>query len=463
MTAQILLPNFYPRFYQLAPMRYFDEGGKRAVMVWHRRSGKDLTMLHQTSKMAHERVGAYYHMLPEFSQARKVIWDGIDSSGKKLLDQAFPLGIRSATHESEMKVSFTNGSFWQLVGSDRYDAIMGTNPVGIVFSEFSLANPSAWEYIRPILAENGGWAAFIYTPRGRNHGYSLYNQASGDPAWFCDLKTVTDTGGISPEAIEAERRAGMPDEMIEQEFHCSFTAGALGSYYGKILDESRKAGRITFVPYNPQLSTEYWFDLGWNDSTSMWVMQRAGIQINALRYMEWQTTSLPRICADIRSLGWRRDRLVLPHDGDHHELIAGRTRQDVMEDELNCLADVVKRPTNAAQKLEQIHAVRSTLPLVYFDAKGCEFGIFALESYSRKWDDKAKVFAQEPLHNFASHCADAFRTGCARETETPIIETPAGQRMFHAKHRVITAVKHGARRVDPRDDMSWMQAARELG
>jgi hypothetical protein len=458
---QIEIPNgFEPRPYQAELMHFFDTGGLRAAAVWHRRSGKDLTMLHQTAKMGLQRIGGYFHMLPEFSQARKVIWDGIDIDGNRIIDQAFPHEIRRATHESEMKITLLNGSYWQLVGSDRYDALMGTNPLGVVFSEYSIANPSAWDYIRPILVTNHGWAAFIYTPRGRNHGYSMHNIACADPFWFSSLKTVDDTGAINTADIEAERRAGMPEDMIQQEFYCSFTSGALGSYYGELLERARQQGRICPVPFNPGLPVELWFDLGYNDYTSCWAIQKHGLQLHAIRFNEWRTMSLPRICADIRTWEYRIDKIKLPHDGDAHELIAGRTRKDVIEDELGTLADVVPRPRNLAEKLEQIHAVRSTIPLVWFDATLCEAGVYALESYSRKWDDKGKVYGQEPKHDWSSHCADAFRTGCADENGSRLLETAEGRRTYGQIHRVIRAGESKLKR--PIDDNSWLIDAREL-
>jgi phage terminase large subunit len=77
--------------------------------------------------------------------------------------------MREATRETDMLIRFKNGSTWQVVGSDNYNSLVGSPPVGVIFSEWSLAKPDAWTYLRPILAENGGWAVFIWTPRGRNH------------------------------------------------------------------------------------------------------------------------------------------------------------------------------------------------------------------------------------------------------------------------------------------------------
>lgn len=224
MANEILMPNDWnPRDYQRPLWKYLSSGGKRAVAIWHRRSGKDSLAINWTAKSMLERVGVYWHMLPLNTQARKVIWDGIDKKGRRVIYQAFPPEIIKSVNSQEMKLELINGSIWQCVGSDNYDALVGGNPVGVVFSEYSIANPAAWDFIRPILAENGGWALFIYTPRGHNHGYTLYNQAK-QAGWFCQILTVEQTKAIPLSAVDEERQAGMSEAMISQEFYCSFEA-----------------------------------------------------------------------------------------------------------------------------------------------------------------------------------------------------------------------------------------------
>lgn len=221
---EIEIPNNWnPREYQRPLWSYLSNGGKRAVAVWHRRSGKDSVALNWEAKAIFERVGVYWHMLPLNTQARKVIWDGIDKFGRRMIYQAFPKELIKSVNSQEMKIEFVNGSIWQCVGSDNYDALVGGNPVGVVFSEYSIANPAAWDYIRPILTENGGWALFIYTPRGHNHGYELYNHAGSD-GWFRQILTVEQTKAIDIKAVDEERNAGMSESMIAQEFYCSFEA-----------------------------------------------------------------------------------------------------------------------------------------------------------------------------------------------------------------------------------------------
>jgi phage terminase large subunit len=225
----------------------------------------------------HKRVGTYWHMLPQQNQARKVIWDGIvyneHGEAVKVLDWAFPKELRKSTHSQEMKITLLNGSVWQLCGSDNYDALVGSNPVGVVMSEYSVAKPSAWDYIRPILAENDGWALFIYTPRGRNHGAKLYDMACNNPDWFAQILTADDTQAISADAVEDERRAGMIEEMIQQEFYCSFEGVMVGSYYGPMISDAQKEGRITRVPHDPIMQVFTSWDLGMADTTAIWFFQ----------------------------------------------------------------------------------------------------------------------------------------------------------------------------------------------
>jgi phage terminase large subunit len=238
-VANVLLPNEWrPRRHQRRLWEYLGGGGKRAVAVWHRRAGKDSTAINWTAVAAHQRIGTYWHMLPTETQGRRVIWDGVDGSGRRLIDQAFPRELRAATRHIRMTLELNCGSVWQVVGSDNYDRLVGANPVGVVFSEWSLTDPRAWDYVRPILAENGGWAAFIYTPRGKNHGFDLYDLARHHGDWFAEKLTVEDTGILTPQVIAGERSSGMSEALIQQEYFCSFEAASDGSYYGKLLEQA---------------------------------------------------------------------------------------------------------------------------------------------------------------------------------------------------------------------------------
>lgn len=177
-----------------------------------------------------ERKGNYYYFLPFFSQAKKIIWEGKDKEGMSFLDHFPKEIIKAKPNDTELKITLINGSIFQLIGTDNVDSIVGTNPVGCVFSEYSLQNDKAWSFIRPILAENGGWAIFNFTPRGRNHAYKILQQAREDN-WFHQILTVDDTHAIDPEALEEERKQ-MPTDLFRQEYYCEFLEDAGAVFRG---------------------------------------------------------------------------------------------------------------------------------------------------------------------------------------------------------------------------------------
>lgn len=209
-----------------------DEGIKRAIIVWNRRSGKDKTSFNITIKKACERVGTYYYFLPTRVQAKKVIWDNIDNDGFKMLDH-IPKDLTQATNIVELKVELKNGSVIQLIPANEFKkGGVGANPVGVVFSEYSITDADAWQYVSPILAANGGWVIFNFTPRGKNHAWALLQKAKDNPNWFWEVLTVKETKVLSDEAL-AEEKANMPEALFNQEYYCEFLEGA-GQFFRRI-------------------------------------------------------------------------------------------------------------------------------------------------------------------------------------------------------------------------------------
>lgn len=414
--TQIILPNQWkPRCYQWKLWLAMQNGCKRAVAVWHRRAGKDSIALNWLAVSAAKRVGVYWHMLPNQAQARKVIWDGVDKYGRKIIDQAFPRQIVKRKSDQEMKIELVNGSIVQLVGSDYYNNLVGANPVGVVFSEYSIADPAAWDFIRPILAENGGWAIFIYTPRGRNHGAKLFETAKKNTEWFaqCLPADVTEdicaaygeTPPITKEQIDAEIQAGMDEDMARQEFYCSFDAAVKGSYYGKIIEQLERDGRIGSVPHDPAKPVITAWDLGMNDATAIWFFQNNGPEIRIIDYYENSGVGLDHYVQVLKSKPYTyTNKNIFPHDVAVKELTSGKSR-------LEALAGLgVRGRTLKRFSLEDgINAVRFILPVCRFDAVKCEKGLDALRQYQKVWDEKRMDFQPRPLHDWTSHAADSFR------------------------------------------------------
>lgn len=423
--GQIILPNrWQPAAHQLPLWGFLESGGKRAVAVWHRRAGKDSTSLNWTAVAAHQRIGNYWHMLPEAKQGRKVVWEAIDKHGRRVIDQAFPPSIRTGKVEDEMLIRLRCGSTWQVVGSDNYEALVGANPVGIVFSEYSIADPRAWDFLRPILAENGGWAVFIYTPRGHNHGEDLYNMARGNPNWFCEALTVDDTGVVDPSIIEEERLSGMEEDMIQQEYYCSFSAAIRGSYFGKLMELAEADGRVGFVPYDPAADVHTVWDLGVNDAMAIWFVQVVGREIHLINYLEDHSKGMDWYFKELQEKPYRYGTFVYPHDIKARELMTGKTRIEQAQ---------AMMPKNSEYQIipktdrnDQIAAARLILPRCWFDRKKCDRGIKALQQYQREWNEKTKVFANQPKHDWTSHGGSAFCQLALARLVTSIAHAEAG-------------------------------------
>src|SRR5215469_15149750 len=412
----VTLPNAWRmRAHQEKLWRYLEGGGKRAVAVWHRRAGKDSTAINWTAVAAHRRIGTYWHMLPTAKQGRLVVWEGRDGQGRRLIDQAFPRELRTRVRDDRMTMELQCGSVWQVLGSDNYDRLVGANPVGVVFSEWSLADPRAWDYVRPILAENGGWAVFIHTPRGKNHGFELYDLARHRGDWFAEQLTVEDTGILTPEAVAEERASGMSEALIRQEYYCSFEAANDGSYYGKLLEQAEQAGRVTRVPWQPELKVDTWWDLGIGDSTAIWFAQRAGLEQHLIDYYECNGEGLAHYARVLQERGYVYGAHWAPHDIEARELGTGKSRLEVAKG-LGLTFRVAPRLTVE----DGIEAVRNLLPRAWFDAERCRQGLRALKSYHRDFNERRQAYLPHPVHDWASHGSDAFRTGAVTVREARV-------------------------------------------
>jgi hypothetical protein len=413
--GELKLPiKWEPRGYQNALWDYLQAGGTRADVVAHRRWGKDEVALHWAAAAASHRQGTYWHMLPEASQGRKAIWDAVNPhTGRKRIEEAFPRHIRAGRNASEMKIELANGSTWQVVGSDNYDSLVGSPPCGIVLSEWALAKPDAWSLLRPILAENGGWALFLWTPRGRGHATRAFEHRATDPAWFTLKSPATATDVFTPEQLARERAEMIAELGSEEEGHARFAseylvdfdAAAPGAYYGSLLGEAERAGRIGPVPHDPALKVETAWDLGIDDYTAIWFFQQAGREVRVIDYFETRGEGLDAVVR--RAIAGRPfvyGRHHLPHDVKVRELgAAGRSR-------LETLAGLGVTPVEVGAAMdpeERINAARLMIPICWFDAKACAVGLERLRAYRKRWSRTTRSYGG-PLHDEASHAADAF-------------------------------------------------------
>lgn len=389
-------------------------------------------------------------MLPEYAQARKVVWDAINPhTGIRRIDEAFPVALRASTREQEMFIKFKIGSTWQVVGSDNYNSLIGSPPAGVVYSEWSTAKPQADAFLMPILAENNGWSLYIYTPRGRNHGLTTLQSAQSDPDAFAQVLTVEDTGVMPAERLRKElklyqEKFGIDQGLAyyEQEYLCSFNAANLGAILGRDIERAERDGRITDeVEIDAEgAPIEISSDIGFRDTASWWFWQPklAGFSVvdydgdSGLDADDW----VERIEARLSERGAKLGRIWLPHDARSKTF---QSKHTSLERFIKRFGMERVRLVPQTSKLDRINAARVVVGHCAFHATRCEKGLAGLREWSFEWDEDLKEFSKEPLHNWASHPGDAFSYGAQIMRERTLEpEEPRGKTLMIGEQNVMT-------------------------
>lgn len=397
--------EFQPREYQLPIIEALNSGIKRAVWVVHRRGGKDVTAFNWCIMQLLLNPGwTAFHILPTYSQAKKVIWDSSTNDGKRILDY-IPKECIESKNGHEMKIRFTNGSLFQLIGSDNIDSLVGSNPKIIIFSEYAIQSPAAWDYLRPILDVNKGYAVFISTPRGKNHFYELVKRARNNPEWFCEVLSITDTGVLNEEDINKIREEGVSEEHIQQEFYCSFDRGVEGSYYGKLISKAFDEKRITTVPYETRSPVHTAWDIGFGDATAITFWQEIGGELRIIDFYENQGEGISHYAKVLQNKPYVYGSHYLPHDAGAGSIQTGRTVQDIAWEQ-GIKTIVLEREKDIAIGIE---AVRTMLSIAFIDDNRCKRLISCLENYHKKYNEKTNSYSDNPVHDEFSHCADSVR------------------------------------------------------
>jgi len=388
-------------------------GGKRAIEIAHRRWGKDEMALAITCELAHKRIGSYWHCLPEYAQARKALWTGVNAhTGKRRIFEAFPEPTIESMNDQEMFIRFKSGSTWQMIGSDRYDATVGAGVAGITYSEWALANPSAWAYHRPMLEENNGFAMFITTPRGNNHAKAMYDHAVAHPeTWFAEVSSVLQTGALTQEQLDESLEEYMSlygedlgRAQFEQEYLCSFNAAIMGAYWGAEIARAERDGRITTVDIDWSQPVHTAWDLSPKGvNNPIWCFQVIKGQPRIVDFYRPTTDDLEDWCDELNKRGYHGTDYV-PHDITTADWGAKRTRRDTLKAYGRNPKQVAKVSVG-----EGINAGRETIKLAAFDAERCEIGIDGLKNYRREWDDDLKTFRENAVKDWAEHIGSSFR------------------------------------------------------
>ena len=191
----------------------------------------------------------------------------------------------------------------------------------------------------------------------------------------------------------------------------AFAGSIEGSFYGEWMVAAEEQGRITRVAFDPSVPVETWWDLGISDLMSIWFVQRVGLNIQVIDHYQNSGHGFAHYANVLqeKQRAWKGayNHHVWPHDGNARvQDETGRNKLDIMRG-LGFEMKVVER----GDPLTGIDIVRQILPRCWFDAERCADGIKAMKNYRKEWDDLRGTWKTKPLHDDASHAADAFRTG----------------------------------------------------
>lgn len=371
------------------------------LLVVHRRAGKTVLAINElikrvlTCELDRPR-GAY--VAPLYRQAKSIAWDYLQHYCRPIPGAEF--------NQAELRVDLPGGGRIQLFGADNPDSLRGLYFDFIVVDEVAQIAPNLWpEIIRPALADRKGGALFLGTPKGRSYFYDLYNTVKNDESWLVEVHKASETGILDPDELAAARST-MSDDVYEQEFECSWTAAIKGTYYGDIINSLREQGRICRIPVETGTPVHTFWDLGRNDSTSIWFMQRVGFENRFVDYYETNGEGLSHYAKVLKDKGYVYGDHYLPHDVEITELTTNQSRRETLE-------QLGIRPIRVVPRVrdinEGIEMTRQKLSACWFDEARCDYGVRCLENYRKDWDEARQVFRSSPRHDEYSHGADAFR------------------------------------------------------
>jgi hypothetical protein len=364
----------------------------------HRRSGKTTALLADTVKRAIQgpNDGRYGFLAPYYHQAKQIAWDILLG----LTEQ-----VCKKKNESELRVDLINGSRIRLFGADNPDSLRGNRFDGAALDEFVDIRPGLWtEVIRPALADRQGWGVFSGTPKGRaNHFADMWNRVLEDSNWFSLLLPASKSGILSKEELD-EARSQMSEEVYQQEFECSFEAPRSGSYYGKLLEQSVKEGRLGKFDFDPAFEVNCALDLGFTDSTAIWYWQERHDGFAIIDWDEDDSKTIAWWIDLLRAKGYEYNTVWLPHDARAKSLQTGKsTIEQLLSSDVPC---------KIVPHLDLQHGIDATklmIPQWYFNEPTTKPGFMRLMNYHREWDDKRQCYRQRPVHDQSSHSADAAR------------------------------------------------------
>lgn len=409
----------------------------------HRRGGKDISNWNMAIECGAEEPMTIKYAFPTSDMARDNLWESYTNDNMRFTD-FFPKELRARKHrgddglnDSLKRIEYITGGSIRVISAHKPGRLRGGNSKLFVLSEFQAMDPMVIDIIMPIIEANGGRLIINMTSNGDSAAKVLLQGWLEDPTVYVSILPATMTNVFKPEQlikirkdtiIRFEARGLSAEEanaFVDQEYYCSWESPVIGSYFGGAMRLAETQGRITSVPHESSLPVHTWWDLGIDDSMTIWFVQYLGREIRVIDYFESSGEGIPYYIRVLRGQHEGLERMteytygshLAPHDIEVRELTTGVSRKETAE-KLGVKFKTIHRPV---RKQDGIDASRNILGRCFFDKVNCKRGISALKGYKKEWNDKMQVYSDQPVHDWTSHGADGFQTG-ALSNPSAVIE-----------------------------------------
>ena len=424
----VLLPAAFTLYeHQREALAARQAGARRLIWRWHRGAGKGIASVALVVREAFQRPAQHIHVSPSFRKAREDVWDAIDADSGLPYLAAIPPELVVARNENDLTITMRTRvpgkvSHVMFLSADQPDRLRGVHPATAVLDEYATWQDGGegLRVLRPALERARGVLCVTSTPKGStNHYASLWRAVEGDPAWWCSLKTIEDTRGhdgqplIPLSVVEQERKEGVEEAWLRQEYFCDFASAMLGSYFGELLDRMEQEERIGDFPWHSERPTTVALDLGVSDSTVATYWQDVGERRDLIDEQAFQGLHLGEILSRIRGKPYNLTAWIAPHDVEVRDLsntmaASGEavSRRKVAE-RLGVSFKVAPRLTHP----EYHDAIRRLMASrLRIHRRTCPKTLEALASYGRDWDARLKTYKDRPRHDEHSHYVDSVKT-----------------------------------------------------
>lgn len=422
MAQQLITLPYLPR---TAFLPFHNRKERWACLVVHRRAGKTVSAINELIKSALQcqlPSPRFAYVAPTYSQAKDVAWDYLKRFTYPIPDVKIS--------ESELHVTMPGDRRVRLYGADNYDRLRGIYLDGCVVDEPADMDPEAWaSIIRPALSDRKGWCVWIGTPKGRDAFYRVWQQGTTSDDWFTMRLPASQSGLLPAEELESAKKQMLTSKgSYDREYECSFETPVQGAVYGDLIADLRQKKRVISFERDMEAPVFATWDVGWNDSMSVWLFQVVGLDIRVIWHTRKQFHTAAQMFEILFATGIPISGHLVPHDAGHKAPGEGKNFIDYMKQAgfLNIIT--IRRITKI---WDGINAARALLPRCWFNVPVCSLGLEAMEAYHTKDTTDGSAIQREPVHDWSSHDASAFRY-IAEALQEGLVNTLAARRVVQS-------------------------------